>query len=43
VGSDGECEWDRGGDGDDDELWVTFCANWDIFARGVGAVIVALE
>jgi hypothetical protein len=40
---EGECERDPGGDGDDELPRVTFCANCDTFARGVGAVMVAFE
>jgi hypothetical protein len=41
-GVNGDSDGDLGGD-DGDELFGTFSVNWDIFARGVGAVIVALE
>lgn len=43
MGIEGECEGDPGGDGDDEILRVTLCANCDIFARGVGAVMVAFD
>lgn len=38
---DGDCDGDLDRAGD--ELFVILCANCDMFALGVGAVIVALE
>jgi hypothetical protein len=43
VGGGGECDSELGDEGDGEGLCGIFCANCDVFARGVGAVMVALE